>query len=214
MSGYFCHDAIVYNELDITGFDIYNIYCMTWINRLYIFFLGVLLTITIGFGLATFYPEPVRPQYPIETKLAFIPDSCRVSPETARSSECEKYLQEDQMKRQEAQSQYELDLREFNNRNAGYTRTAVFFGVTLGAFFALAGLALIRKSKLVANGLLLSGLLTAVLTRFVIHLASLGAPVTGTEKANTIGYVEFSVLTLLSLSVIWVGLNTLKDTSS
>ena len=37
---------------------------MKWINRLYIFFLGAILAITTGFGLAAFYPQPVAPQYP------------------------------------------------------------------------------------------------------------------------------------------------------
>lgn len=186
---------------------------MVWINRLYIFFVGVLLAITTGFGVAALYPEPVRPQYPLEAKPAFVPESCKASPQTASSSECEAYFEKDRFSREEAQKQFEIEMRDYNNRNAGYTRTAIFFGVAVGSFFALAGLSIIKKSRLVANGLLLGGLLTAVLTRFLIHLASFGGSVSSNQQAGMLGYIEFAVLTLLSVAVIFVGFNTLKNTA-
>ena len=73
------------------------------------------------------------------------------------------------------------------------------------------GLGLIKKSKLVPTGLLLAGVLTAILTRILIGLASLGASVTGTSTPDLIVYIEFGILLILSVAVIVVGLYSLKE---
>jgi len=82
------------------------------------------------------------------------------------------------------------------------------------AHIAVLGLGLIKKGQLVAKGLLLASVLTAILTRFLIGLASLGASVTGTQGADAVAYVEFGVLFVLSIAIIFVGLSTLKETNS
>jgi hypothetical protein len=189
---------------------------MKWIHRLYIFFLGIILSITTGFGIAAFYPEPQMPMYPISRvkPSKVIPESCTATPENSRSEACKQYFEEDEMERQkdvEAQQQYEVELREYSNTNAGYTRTAIFFGIAIGSLVAIAGLIVIKTSKLIATGLLLAGVITAVFTRLLIKLASLGSSVTGTEGANTLGYVEFFILLILSAAVIYVGFSTLKE---
>ena len=117
-------------------------------------------------------------------------------------------------KQEDVNRKYEAETRVFDNKNAGYTRTAVFFGIAIGSIFAVLGLGLIKKSQLVAKGLLLSSVLTAILTRFLISLASLGASVSGTQGADSVAYVEFGILTILSVAIIFVGLSTLKESSS
>lgn len=191
---------------------------MKWINRLYIFFVGIILTTTTGFGIAAFYPEPVRPQYPLDYSRVTVPQSCYETPQSQNTPECQKIILEQQGEQQEnidSQRNYEKEQMEFNNTNAGYTRTAIFLGISIGALFAIIGIGLIRFSPLVANGIILGGVLTAITTRLLISLASLGSGTTGTAGADSVGYIQFGILTLLSVAVLFVGFTTLhkKDTS-
>jgi hypothetical protein len=190
---------------------------MKWINRLYIFFLGIILTITTGFGVAAFYPQPVSPSYPTMVYTAPIPESCNATPKGQSSRECQDLLaaQKNQLAADDqTRQEFETKMEKFQNVNAGYTRTAVFLGITIGAVFAVIGIAFIKKSKLVSTGLLLSSVLTAVLTRLLINLASLGNSVSGTAGADTLSFVEFGVLALLSVLVIIVGQLRLSDDTS
>jgi hypothetical protein len=179
---------------------------MKWIRWLYIIFLGIILSITTGFGLAAFYPQPIQPNY-ITTPSDIVSQSCYATPQNQASAECQRAFEkqkEQQQKDTEAQKTY-------MNLSAGYTRTAIFFGIVIGSFFAIIAIAIIKMSKLIANGLLLAAVLTAILTRLLITLASLGATTTGTNSPDKIAYAEFAVLLLLSLAIIFVGLFRLKD---
>lgn len=187
---------------------------MKWIVRLYILFVGIILTTTTGFGIAAFYPQPVSPSYPITNPQIIVPKSCYSTPQEAVTPDCQKIyaqLEAGQQTNIKQQQDFETKMQAFNNKNAGYTRTAIFLGISIGALFAILGIGIIRFSPLVANGIILAGVLTAVLTRFLIMLASLGSSVTGTTGADTLSYVEFVILTVLSLAVLFVGFTTLKS---
>lgn len=188
---------------------------MTWISRLYVLFLGIILCVTTGFGIAAFYPEPIRPDYPSAPVAPYsVPVECNKTLDVQSSLACQSAFQKQEqsnLQSQAAQKKYEEDTKVFNNKNAGYTRTAVFFGIAVGSIFAVLGLGLIKKGQLVAKGLLLASVLTAILTRFLIGLASMGASVTGTQGADTIAFVEFGTLAVLSVAIIFVGLSTLKE---
>lgn len=189
---------------------------MKWIGRLYILFVGIIFCITTGFGIAAFYPQPIRPTYPVSQPFYSVPANCNATAQAQSSPDCQTAFQKQEQIRQQdetTRAKYDEDTKVFNNKNAGYTRTAVFFGIAVGAIFAVIGLALIKSSKLVAVGLLLSGVLTAILTRLLIGLASLGSSVSGTQGADTIAYIEFGVLFVLSVAVTFVGLYTLKESS-
>ena len=160
---------------------------MIWISRLYIFFVGIILTLTTGFGIAAFYPEPQFPIYSI-TK-APVAESCYKTPEAAQSPECLRLLEQ----QEEENIKQQADQQVYQNKSAGHTRTTIFFGIAIGAIFTVMALGLIKSSRLVANGLILAGVLTAVLTRFTVMLASLGSSVTGTEGANILGMSEFGI---------------------
>ncbi|QQG40843.1 MAG: hypothetical protein HYV37_00785 [Candidatus Levyibacteriota bacterium] len=187
---------------------------MKWINRLYILFLGIILSITTGFGVAAFYPQPVAPAYPSSPYASIVPQSCYATPETQSSPDCQKALQGQQVKQKEDEvkrQQYNNEYKIYQEKNSSYTRTAIFFGIVIGAIFAIIGLGLIKKSKLITTGLLLGGVLTAILTRLLIGLASFGASVTSTSSPDSLAYVEFGILFILSVAVIVVGLFNLKD---
>lgn len=190
---------------------------MKWISRLYIIFLGIILSITTGFGVAAFYPQPIAPAYPATPHLNTIPKSCYETPQSQASADCQALLQKQNQQEQKDEGkrqQYENEIRIYNEKNASYTRTAVFFGIVIGALFAIFGIGLIKKSKLIATGLLLGGVLTALLTRLLIGLASLGASVGTSTGADPLAYAEFGVLLVLSVAVVVVGLYSLRDTES
>lgn len=179
---------------------------MKWINWLYIIFLGIILSITTGFGLAAFYPEPTQPSY-ITTPADIVSQSCYATPQNQASLDCQKAFE-----KQKEQQQRDTDAQKaYMDVSAGYTRTAIFFGIVIGSFFAIIAIAILKMSKLIANALLLAAVLTAILTRLLISLASLGATTTGTNKADTTSYIEFVILLLLSLAIIMVGFFRLSD---
>lgn len=176
--------------------------------------MGIILTITTGFGVAAFYPQPVAPVYPSSLYTKPLPTSCNSTPDQQATAECQALLTEQQKNQQaeEAKRQeYDKAQELFRNRNASYTRTAVFFGIVIGSIFAMTGIIFIKKSRLVATGLLLASVLTAVLTRMLISLASLGADVSGTARADSLAYIEFGALLGLSIAVILVGQFRLKE---
>ncbi len=190
---------------------------MKWVSRLYILFLGIILSITTGFGVAAFYPQPVVPSYPAVPYANIVPQSCYDTPQSQASSDCQAFLQKqkaqqqtDEVKRQ----QYDADFKVYQEKNSSYTRTAIFFGIVIGALFAIIGIMLIKKSKLIATGLLLGGVLTALLTRLLIGLSSLGSSVNTTTSADLLAYAEFGILLVLSVAVINVGLHSLEDTEN
>lgn len=178
---------------------------MLWISRLYIFFVGIILTLTTGFGIAAFYPEPQFPYYAI-TRLP-VAESCYKTPEATQSSECIKLLEQQEEENRKQQEEQQL----FQNKSATHTRTTIFFGIAIGAIFTVAALGLIKSSKLVANGLILAGVLTAILTRFTVMLASFGADVTSTQGPSTLALAEFGILVAMSALVIFIGHKNLKE---
>ncbi len=132
------------------------------------------------------------------------------NPEATQSPECQKL----EALRQEESIAYEQKLQVYDNLNAAYTRTTIFFGVAIGAIFTILSLTQIKSSKLIAHGLILAGVLTMLATRFIVMLASLGSSATGTQGANTLGIIEFVILVFLSLLVIFVGKKNLQETAS
>src|ERR1035437_4555969 len=131
---------------------------MTWISRFYILFIGIILCVTTGFGIAAFYSEPIRPAYPSMPTAPYpVPINCNATVQSQKSGECQGSFQKQEqsnLQAQAAQDKYAEDTKIFDNKNAGYTRTAIFFGIAIGSLFAVIGLGLIKKSKLVAKGLL------------------------------------------------------------
>ena len=87
---------------------------MVWISRLYIAFVGIILTLTTGFGIAAFYPEPVRPPFPAKLQQPLAVESCYKTPEASKSPECLQLEEE----RNQASIEYDQKILEYDNVNA------------------------------------------------------------------------------------------------
>lgn len=181
-----------------------------WISRFYVLFVGIIIAVTVGFGLAAFYPKPIAPSSPAVLP-ALLPESCKQTPEAMASMECQQILTKQTQEQEVLRGQYDKTMEAFRNKSAAHTRTTVFFGITIGSLLVLIGLITIKKSKLLAHGLLLAGIFTAVFANLLVSLASLGAPVTGTAQVNVVAYVQFGILLVLSVVICLVGLVTLKE---
>lgn len=168
--------------------------------------MGIILAVTVGFGIAVFYPQPTSPNYSSGYKEA-IPEICNKTPTEKSTVECQNAI----LKQEEVQKKYDEEFKIFQNKNARYTRTSVFFGIVMGALFVMIGLSFTKTSKIVANGFLLSGILTAIFTRMLISIASLGSQVSSTGKTDNISLIEFIVLLVLSVGVFLKGVFGLKE---
>ncbi|HET6924565.1 MAG TPA: hypothetical protein VFH39_01920 [Candidatus Saccharimonadales bacterium] len=109
------------------------------LELIYTFFVGVLLALFVGVGINTFYAQPVAPRYPIELEVP----------------------------RKELSAQQLLLQRQFDKRNEAYLATLKTYNrnvsmLALAAAVILLGLSLLaeKRLKLVANGVMLGGLLT------------------------------------------------------
>jgi hypothetical protein len=108
----------------------------------YSFFLGLLLVIFVGMGVASFYEAPQAPEYP---KVL----------ETARTSPDE-YTAE----QRQAEEAYEADSKAYSQQTDDYSRNVSMIVLGAAVVLVVLGLALHSKLDALADGLLLGGTFT------------------------------------------------------
>lgn len=108
---------------------------------IYSVFIGVLFAIFVGVGIAAFYTSPNPPEEPIELRL--------------RSSN-------EQVTPQLRQKQEEFDKasKEFQKKFEEYNRNVSIISLVAAILILVVSLTLVRKILLIADGLLLGGVLT------------------------------------------------------
>lgn len=105
----------------------------------YAIFLGLLLSVFAGFGIATFYQAPSAPTFPEEVNPVNEPDQER--------------QQRDWLEYQERTEQHQSGME-------GYHRDVSIISLVIAVFLVGAGLLLSSKIKVLADGLLLGGIFT------------------------------------------------------
>lgn len=138
---------------------------------IYVLFLGLILTVAVGVGIAAFYPEPEAPTYP----------------NTTGQSSAEQ---------QAAQQEYDKQLQQHHEASAEYNRNVSLIVLGFALVFLVLGLTLQAKADVLADGLLLGGLLTLLYSvirgfnadddkyTFVLVVVGLG-------MALVLGYLKF-----------------------
>lgn len=116
---------------------------MMVIRLLYSLFISVLIALFVGVGIATFYPGPKRPEYPIE--LSTLPTKEAASPEAREKSIA-----------------FEKENRDFQELNKIYARNVSIVSLSAAIIILVISLTLFRRILMIADGLMLGGLFTLV----------------------------------------------------
>ncbi len=146
------------------------------IKLIYTLFIGVLFAALIGFGIAAFYLTPKEPEYPIDLKIA--------RPEE-KVNEAIFY----QLKTQ--QEKYDQEMKVYTGKMGTYNRNVALIAIIASIITLVVSLTLFRKILLIADGLLLGGVLT-------LGYSIIRSITTGDDKFRfiivTIGFVIALVL--------------------
>lgn len=108
----------------------------------YSFFLGLLLAVFVGMGIASFYPSPKAPEYPevLQTN--------KTNPD--------EYTDEQRA----ADQKYEADYKVYAEGINDYSRNVAIIALAAAVVLVVLGLLLHAKTDVIADGLLLGGVFT------------------------------------------------------
>lgn len=113
------------------------------IRYIYSFFLGALLALFIGVGIAAFYKSPKQPEYPIMT--------APIKPDGTQSTfDVQK------------QREYEVKSREFQKQNETYSKNVSVIAIAAAVALVVISLLLFEKILILSDGILLGGIFTLV----------------------------------------------------
>lgn len=116
---------------------------------IYSIFIGVLFATLVGVGIAAFYPQPPMPEYPSRLELA---------PVTYEKEQTPKE-REEIMK---TQKKYEAEMKEYQKKDKEYNRNVSIIAIVFAIAALVISLTLFKTLLLIADGLLLGGLLTLI----------------------------------------------------
>lgn len=142
----------------------------------YSFFLGLLLAVFVGLGVASFYQSPKAPEYPIsiETKAG----------------------QEETEDQRAAREKYDADYKAYNENFEDYSRNVSMIVLGAAVILVVLGLTLHSKTDVIADGLLLGGTFTLLYSiirsfmggdpKYSFSVVSIGLVIT-----VIVGYMKF-----------------------
>lgn len=141
----------------------------------YSFFLGLLLVVFVGMGVATFYPSPKAPEYPRVLEAGKTPDEYTAEQRTAD------YI-------------YQAESKAYEQKSNGYNRNVAM--IVLGAAVVLLVLGLVLESRLglLSDGLLLGGVFTL--------LYSIGRSFAGENPKYSFAVVTVGVATTIIVGYV------------
>ena len=148
---------------------------------IYTIFIGVLFATLVGVGIAAFYPQPKAPEFP--TTMRFAPD------QNASDAATKKFEAE--------QIRYDSTYKEFHKKEQIYNRDVSIISLVFAIAALVVSLTLFKSLLLIADGLLLGGVLTLMYSiirgfaaednmfRFIVVAV-------GFVVAIIIGYIKFA----------------------
>jgi len=117
------------------------------LKLVYTIFIGVLLAIFVGVGIASFYPGPQYPEPPILLKLYKLPTEPPTDPTISA-------------KLQKEQEVYDEVLKTFKEKMEKYNRDVSIISLIAAILILVISLTLFRQLLIIADGLLLGGVIT------------------------------------------------------
>ena len=116
------------------------------IKYVYTVFLGLLIAIFVGVGISVFYTQPTMPNYP--NQLNTYPEKT-LTEEQARQND-------------ELQKQYDTEYQAWNDKMETYNRNVSIIALLFSVALVALSFVLLRKSEIIANGVMLGGVFTLV----------------------------------------------------
>lgn len=153
------------------------------IKYVYIVFIGLLLAAFVGVGIAAFYKGPKAPEYPVE--LQYPDPAIKGDPYATESAE-----------RRQLQREQDEKFKQFNKDNEIYNKNVSIIALVASIIFLVVSLTLFKKILVIADGVLLGGVLTLAYSivrgfgsnddtfRFLVVSA-------GLVVAMVLGYIKF-----------------------
>ena len=108
------------------------------IKPIYTIFLALLIALFVGLGIATFYPGPKVPQYPVELDQV--------------KQGCEETLEQQTLRKEFNQTQ-----NQFIEESKPYNRNVSIISLVASIIILVLSLTLLAKIKMIADGILLGG---------------------------------------------------------
>jgi len=118
------------------------------IRYVYIVFVGILLAVFVGVGIAAFYKGPKPPEYPSEIQYPMITQPGQPVDATEEAS------------RQKLQINIDQDFKNYNLQNEVYQRDVSIIALVGALIMLILSLTLFKEILVIADGLLLGGVLT------------------------------------------------------
>jgi len=117
------------------------------LKLIYTFLIGIFLAVFVGVGISAFYPGPKFPEQPVALKYC--------SPEMFKDpSEYQEFKTEAE--------KFDLIEKDFRAQSQIYNRNVSIIALTASIIIVVASLTLFRAILLIADGLLLGGVLTLI----------------------------------------------------
>lgn len=154
---------------------------MLMLKFVYTIFIGVLFATLVGVGIAAFYVSPKAPEYPATVRFE-TPDKQQTEPE--------------RQKFEAQQAKYDQEYKKFQEQEQVYNRNVSVLALVIAVVALVISLTLFKTLYIIADGLLLGGVLTLLYSiirgfaaednmfRFVVVAI-------GFVVAVTLGYIKF-----------------------
>ena len=152
------------------------------IKYVYIVFLGLILATFVGVGIAAFYKGPVYPETPVSLKYA------RPYPEATTATPSAEYIKEQEV--------FDQKSKDYQEKLSKYSQNVSVISLVFAVLMMVISLTLFKKILVIADGLLLGGVLTlaySIVRGFgsnddIFRFLMVGA---GLITAMALGYLKF-----------------------
>jgi heme A synthase len=142
------------------------------LRLVYTFFLGLIIAVFVGMGIATFYESPKPPEYPVQAEAQL--NDTKVSP--VANAE---------------QVKYERDYRAYDKVSQVYHRNVSIISMVFAVILLIISFLLERKNSVITNGVMLGGV-------FVL-IYSIGRGIASSDTKYTFIAVSISLAIVIYL---------------
>lgn len=139
----------------------------------YTFFLGIMLAIFVGFGIAAFYEQPAMPKWP--TELLTIG-------------------KESSLEQEKTQKEFDAKQEAWNEKMRPYNRNVSIMTLLAAVIFVAISLLFEHKISILADGIMLGGVFTLVY--------SLGRGIASQDSKYSFGIVTIGLIIVLTLGYL------------